>query len=254
MSPSTTSLAVPGATGASANPRVVRATSPAKSRLTIRLPDLSSSRLTVAAQAKANVAPAATGQVGPEMPPDDQHRGTATYAVSTEQAASTALAKLAVSSGGLPQKILTFVRQPKFWLACIVAVVVQVVLAFVMTPVEQDSDRDARPKHAAKPSEASPEPAAHIVVPAAPVNVADEPNQPPPTATTPMGLTLPVDTATDATSTGDEELSAERFPETRMAENRPLVEAKARFDGRSTGGPDGATLGGISPVEPAPPQ
>jgi hypothetical protein len=160
------------------------------------------------------------------------------------------------SLSGLPQKSLQVVRQPKFWLACVVAIAVQVVLALVVTPGEGDDRDDGRPLTAAKPWPKTPAaPAARIIVPAAPTNVTEESAGSLPGGTTPMGPTGPLDPAMEEASPTGEPFSAEapgdRFGATRMANNRRPSDEAARFDGRTTGESDGATLGGIAPLENA---
>ncbi|HET6882196.1 MAG TPA: hypothetical protein VFI31_18675 [Pirellulales bacterium] len=256
MSSSATSAAVDGATVASANQRVIRATSPAKSRVTIRLPDLSGSRL-ISTDQPAAPAPLERESRQQHPEPSFGRQASAYETAQPTEPAGTATPRQSASLGEWGAKIVAFVRQPKFWLACIVAAAVQVVLAFAMTPVEKDADHETRlqppPKWQSKPSE----PPAHIVVPAAPVTGAEEPQQAPLGATTPMGPSAPVEPTSENESPAGDALSAERpeerFSATRMVEKRGLVDDSRRFDGRPAA-PDGATLGGIAPVEPAPPQ
>ena len=248
---STSSATNPGSNraGPSATPHVVRATSPAKSRLIVRLPDLSGPKATVRAAAVADAG----------LSTDLSSRETPKIGPSASMLPYLANIPVTLNSiAGLPHKALELVRQPKFWLACVVAVMVQVVLALVITPSDRDLDRD-RPLTAAKPWPKTPAtPAARIVVPAAPANAVDENGGPLPGATTPMGPTVPLEPTGEAASPGGEPFSAEapgdRLAGTRTADNRNRVDEAPQFDGRAPGESDGATLGGIAPLEPTPGQ
>ena len=155
---------------------------------------------------------------------------------------------------GLSRKALEFVRQPNFWLACVVAVAVQIVLAFVMTPADAGPDGEKRPLTSAKGElkKFAEEPAARILVPAAPANLHDERSEPLPASASPMGPTSPQEPPNDASVQGNAPLSdmGDRWPSARMAENRPLGDGSAGLDGRPDNHADGATLGGIAPLEP----
>lgn len=226
-------------------------TSPAKSRLTIRLPDLNASR-----------------DLPNEGAPVDSN-GRSRLNKSVPQTAksppaaiveTTSVEPRTVASGRLPQKIIAVVRQPKFWLACVVAIAVQVLLAAVMTPAEGDSDREDSPPTAAEPpTKTVPAPAARIVVPAAPLpsEAMDPSDRSTEGATTPMGLTAPLDPSLDAAAPSGAETTeatagTSPSPTARMAENRRAVGENSQFDGRAVGEVNGATLGGIMPLEPAP--
>ena len=234
----------------SAPARQVRATSPTKSRLTIRLPDLSTPRgatndasATTDLTDKIHVA-SATG-VAAEVKPSS---------VAAIGEAASSLAQRLPDMNALPQKVIAFMRQPKFWLACITAIAVQILLAAVMTPAE-DAVESNRPRTAAKPwPKPTPAPAARIVVPAAPAptDVLDGPLH---GATTPMGLTVPLDSSSDsAAPSGDAPARADGTSESspRTADRRRWAEEGGQLDGRAVGEPDGATLGGIMPLEPNP--
>jgi len=131
---------------------------------------------------------------------------------------------------------------------------VQIVLAAVMTPAEDAVESD-RPRTAAKPwPKAAPAPAARIVVPAAPAptDILEPTDGPLRSATTPMGLTAPLDSSSDASAprgNGPTDADGAGEPLPRMANRRRPAE---EFDGRAVAEPDGATLGGIMQLEPNP--
>ncbi|MGH7139901.1 MAG: hypothetical protein ACREHD_29535, partial [Pirellulales bacterium] len=94
------------------------------------------------------------------------------------------------------------------------------------------------------------EPAARIVVPAAPANLHDERSEPLPGTASPMGPTLhesPNDVGVQGGAAPDD---GGHLPAARMAENRPFGDESAGLDGRPGNDADGATLGGIAPLEP----
>jgi hypothetical protein len=252
MPTSSATTSGPNRAGPSSSLHIVRATSPAKSRLIIRLPDLSSPKATMAVAATVV-------DSGPSTELSNREMSKVGAATSSGSDMATVPVAWRRSIAALPQKALALVRQPKFWLACVVAIVVQVVLAMVITPAEEDLDRTDRPLTALKPWPKAPEaPPARIVVPAAPANVADESSESMPGATTPMGPTAPLEPATETASPGGQPFSAEGpgdlLSPTRMADNRSRADETIHFDGRTPSESDGATLGGISPLEPAPEQ
>jgi hypothetical protein len=153
----------------------------------------------------------------------------------------------------LCQKVVPFVRQPKFWLACVTAVAVQVVLAAVMTPTEEDHPEHIRTAANPRPKPA-PLPAERIVVPPAPgPHDSSEPvDGQKHGTTTPLGVTAPsdsLDAGTMGQATAETDVD-ELPPAPRMAENRRLAPDDRKFDGVPVGEADGATLGGIEPLEP----
>jgi hypothetical protein len=247
--------------------RYVRATSPAKSRVTVRLPDLSAARTP---SPKAKIA-----EPGNALRCPDDAGAVASEGIEPRKATAsgqdTLTAGIATGSGGIParrespsltgssrfqglsRKTLEFVRQPKFWLACVVAVAVQIVLAFVMTPADAGPDGEKRmPTSAKSESKKAEEPAARIVVPAAPANLHDERSDLLPGSASPMGPTSPQEPTNDAGMQSSVPLSETggRLPAARMAENRQLGDESADLDHRSGHDADGATLGGIAPLEP----
>lgn len=242
------STALPGAGGnaETTSSKLVRATSPAKSRLTIRLPDLNNARPALAAQAgQAKSFSSASSAPTSEPAETLKHGQSGQAAVDTMQSPAW--------FRRLPKRTLDFVRQPKFWLACVVAVAVQVVLAFVMTPAEGVSDgKKPTPGPAEAWQKAAEEPAARIVVPAAPVTVPDDHADAAPVLTTPMGPALPIEATSGATGPGSELLSAEpqeQSPAERLAAEHLPAAAGARVAGRPAVQTDGATLGGIAPLD-----
>lgn len=232
-----------------AGPSLVRTTPPAKSLLTIRLPDLNNRRRGPAApHSKAPL----NSQAG-DVPSIES-------AELIEDALTAQCAKQRLSSPEwlrrLSRKTVDFVRQPKFWLACVVAAAVQVVLAFVMTPAEDVPGGHKQAATSAQPwQKDEEEPAARIVVPAAPVNVPEEHPDSAPAASSPMGPALPIDSTTDTIGHGSEppaeqprtaDRPDEPFAAARLAEKR----APAADDRRAAIEADGATLGGIAPFDP----
>lgn len=241
-----TTLHGAGRSTETASPHLVRATSPAKSRLTIRLPDLNSARSPLAASPRQ--APLANPTANlPRSELAEAVETGATGQATAEGTASTAWLRT------LPQKTLTFIRQPKFWLACVVAVAVQVVLAFAMTPAEDVPDGKKPTPGSAQPwQKAMEEPAARIVVPAAPVSVPDDHPDTSPAVTTPMGPALPFDATSDTIGQGSESETAEsedQISTARMADKHSPTTAGARVAGRPAMQTDGATLGGIAPLD-----
>lgn len=234
-----------------ASPKLVRSASPGKSRLTIRLPDLNNPRRPAAAPSTpappAHLPLAGSTSMAPEME----------HAAGNENGDSrqTATARSAPVEWlhAFSRKTIGFVRQPKFWLACVVAVAVQVVLAFAMTPAE-DAPDGQKPEQAPAPAwqKAAEEPAARIVVPAAPASVPDEHADTVPAVTTPMGPAFS-DPASDAaghggvpqTTAGPEQPAPTAF----VADNHPRATGVAGAVDQPVGG-DGATLGGIAPFDP----
>lgn len=226
-------------------------TSPAKSRLTVRLPDLTAPRET----------PTASGggfdrQSGSSVSHKVPQTPNPQSVIDAEiEAAEPSGADRSIET--LPRKVMAFVRQPKFWLACIVAIAVQVLLAVVMTPAEGDNDQADRRRTAAKHwPKATPEPAARIMVPAAPLpaEALYQTGGAMEGATTPMGLAAPLDSSSDAGPSGttDSEAGNNPSPSARMADNHRMGGESAQFDGRAVGDVDGATLRGIIPLEPTP--
>jgi hypothetical protein len=159
----------------------------------------------------------------------------------------------------LVETCAAYVRQPKFWLACIVAVAVQVLLAAVMTPADGDREqlapRQTSAKQWSKPAAA---PATRIVVPPAQTPGDAEPAEGLKNGTTtPLGVTVPMDGLSDMNgptgqASGDAEPLELLTPPTRMADIRRLADAAAQFDGRNGQSHEGATLGAIVPLEPIP--
>lgn len=258
MPPFSPALSGPSTDGAS--PAFVRATSPAKSRLTIRLPDLSAARVPLVGPPAGS--PPGLLTVGSESQQDNEAAEATSAGQVTKGSAPAWMRQL-------PQKTFDLVRQPKFWLACVVAVAVQIVLALVMTPAEGVSDRQrSDPSAAHSWSRAPEEPARRILVPAAPVNVPDDHSETAPSVTTPMGPPLPLETS-ETNGYGNAERSAEETvehaPAVRMADNpyhtnprealpQPpspgVAEPPSHVDQPPAQRVDGASLDGIAPLEP----
>jgi hypothetical protein len=239
-------------TGSVAGPPVASAaTNRSKSRLTIRLPDVSAPR--EPPRAESNSVDPVSETARPAAP-------------SPLKAAIGAALPATISQIGKPLshpivgKVVAFVRQPKFWLACITAIAVQVALAAVMTPAKDDRDQPERPRTAAKRwSKPVSTPAARIVVPPAqtPNDDIEPANNPKTGTTTPLGVPAPLETSSDTDGPNGQALSGTDAsglltPPTRMADNRRLAGDGRPLDGRSAGPIEGATLGGIVPLEPGP--
>lgn len=229
-------------------------TSRTRTRTTIRLPDLS--------------APLERGRAV-DRPINDSDEvempseATATLESSDPEAApklpATREPLRSLLAHPLAEKCIAYVQQPKFWLACIVAVAVQVVLAAVMTPADGDSQpptpRQTSAKRWSKPAAA---PATRIVVPPAPTPADVEPADGLQNGTTtPLGVTAPLDGLSDVNATGGQASSDAGplellTPPARMADSRRLTDAGPHFDGRTAQSHEGATLGAIVPLEPSP--
>ncbi|HQU45198.1 MAG: hypothetical protein B7Z73_07865 [Planctomycetia bacterium 21-64-5] len=226
----------------------------AKSPLTVRLPDLNAGRAT--ARIDAAAADGTGRLVSMAAVPETALQPTS---VGSQAASPTSGERSATKLSSFA-KVIAFVRQPKFWLACLVFAAVQVVLALVVTPGEEDYGQAERVEAAAKKWSA-PEsaPAARIVVPAAP-NPAEaiEPGGGVTDGTTtPMGLAAPIEPSVDAQGADGDALTeaasaVSASPPTRMAENRRRAADRGQFDGKPVREPDGATLGGIVPLGPNP--
>lgn len=181
-------------------------------------------------------------------------------ATETPTTAMTDVASDAVRSSlwwtdRLPEKVIAFVRQPKFWLSCIAAVAVQVVLAAVMTPAQDDQSEVKRT--AAKPwQDRASAPAARIIVPPASTSEVVEPSDGANNGTTtPLGLMTPPEPSSDFSAgtsnqgLSDPDLAASPSHPTLMAENRRLTDDGGQFNGQRSDQNDGATLGNIVPLE-----
>jgi hypothetical protein len=158
----------------------------------------------------------------------------------------------------LRQKVVPFVCQPRFWLACITAIGVQVFLAAVMTPAQDDPGDPIRT--AANPwPKAAPAPAERIVVPPpqGSHDLIDPPDGGKHGTTTPLGPTAHLDSSSDSAGASGQPLGEadgvnETSAQMRVAENRRLAGDARQFDGGLVGPADGATLEGIVPLESMP--
>lgn len=213
------------------------APSTAKTPMTVRLPDLSGARKSARPHEPAS---------GKEI------AKSSAAAIAQAVDPSGAAARPVLVKEVLFAKVVGVVRQPKFWLACVVFLAVQVILALVVPPREEEPP-PFRVEVTTKSPETDAPPAARIVVPAASTPM--EVLEPAPAAeglTTPMGAALPTEpgdakAGDPSTAMEDSGLPA---PPTRMADSRGLGEG-GQFDGRALE-PDGATLGGILPLAPNP--
>ncbi|HEX7447819.1 MAG TPA: hypothetical protein VF306_09760 [Pirellulales bacterium] len=158
---------------------------------------------------------------------------------------------------GILARIYQFIMQPKFWLACITAVVVQVVLALVFTPPPPAADPAPGRRKASVASDRAPP--SRIVVPpaesssaqgAAPAtDLLTAPQmQPAPPADAAMQIEpLP---ATPAAPLEGTEAASGHPQGARVAEQRRLAEQR-RYDGQPAAEAFGATLEGVSPIDDA---
>lgn len=253
MTSSSTTTAGPSQKAQTASASGLRATSQAKSRLIVRLPDLGSARI----PNPAPVAAPGTSLRGNESVGNSSIRTPGQTDNQESTASQAARFELTSKLQELPRKALEMVRQPKFWLACIVAVAVQIVLALIMTPADAGPEREKRAAASAKPwQKTAAEPPARIVVPAAPVNGNDERSDVMPSGASPMAPALPPETSNDGGALGSASLldiDGDRSAAVRMAENRPLADDPGSSPARPSSEADGATLGGIAPFEPAVP-
>lgn len=205
-------------------------------RTAVRLPDLSGARKSI--------------RIDNAVPREKAAIESAATLPEPRNEPSTTLAPSTFYSQKLIVKVAGIVRQPKFWLACVVFVAVQVILALVVPPNKEES----APVHVEvtdglPPAESAP--AARIVVPAAPAS--NDMIEPAATegVMTPMGAA--VGGESDARTSNDSAILDEAglaAPPTRMADQRGLGDA-GQFDGRKVE-VDGATLGGIVPLAPTP--
>jgi hypothetical protein len=257
--PQTSASSGPGRAGSTANPP--GGASREKSCLTIRLPDLS----------PPASSPSDTARNSIHARQNESRQRNAIRGTRYAKAFLPLVTSLAASVAGrlqhttdvlharvipiLRARVLPFVRQPKFWLACVTAVAVQVVLAAVIPPAEDDPPEEIRtaanhwPKRATAPSE-------RIVVPPAQgshdtIEPADSGKQ---GTTTPLGVTAPLDSSSGAAGAEQTSQPADGLDEPphalRTAENRRLTAEGRQFDRVPAGDADGATLGDIVPLEP----
>jgi hypothetical protein len=262
--PHTSAGSGPARAGSTADPP--GGTSKEESCLTIRLPDLSPIL-------NPHVSPPRESASNSSHSRQDESRqGNANRGARYAKAFLPVLTSLAASLAGprqrttdvfhakvipiLRTRVLPFFCQPKFWLACVTAVAVQVVLAAVMPPAEDDPPEEIRtaanrwPKSTTVRSE-------RIVVPPAQgshdtIDPVDSGKQ---GTTTPLGVTAPLDSSAEgANSTEQTSTAADGVDEPpqapRMAENHRLRAEGRQFDRVPAGDADGATLGGIEPLEP----
>ena len=215
----------------------------ATSRLTVRLPDMTAPPPSLAAKQREKDEPGSFA----EEPRSEQELTQHDDAERT--IAATALAR-----------IYQFVGQPKFWLACITAIGVQVVLALVFTPA---APPNAAPRVVRKASAEAPQRAgaARIVVPpaetpgasATTVPGADELAAPriqpaPPVDAETMWEPLPpasADPSDGAAATGKTDGVR---PGPRLAEQKRLA-GEQTYDGRTAQESLGATLEGVMPID-----
>lgn len=240
--------------GPIAGPHFAPATTRSRSRMTIRLPDVS-----------------IHAEIGRETDQELAHTGVAVLPAEaratldpSEHGESGTRSEAGWRSTRplehpFVQKCVAYVRQPKFWLACLAAVAVQVLLAAVMTPADDEppEPRQTSAKRWSKPAAA---PATRIVVPPAQTPADAEPAEGLKNGTTtPLGVTAPLDGLSEVNGrtgqgSGDTEPFELLTPPTRMAENRRLADAGQHFDGRNAESNQGATLGAIVPLEQSPEQ
>ncbi|HWB08415.1 MAG TPA: hypothetical protein VG826_04295 [Pirellulales bacterium] len=226
--------------------------------LTIRLPDISSPRDSAKDLSHARRdpphSPGPTAEAQAAGPSPTPLTGRAALAAEQWRRTADILLKKADI---LRTRVVPFVRQPKFWLACVTAIGVQVLLAAIMTPAEEGPSEHVRT--AANPwRKPAPVPPERIVVPPAQGShdAGDAVDSEKHGTTTPLGATAPLDApkgtgpVEPASTETDDVVGASPFP--RMAENRRLAGDGRKFDGVPSGDADGATLGGIVPLEPMP--
>lgn len=218
----------------------------ATSRLTVRLPDLTAPPPSLAARQREN------DDLGSFAEEPQSEQELREHDAAERTTAATALAR-----------VYQFVGQPKFWLACITAIGVQVVLALVFTPA---APPNAAPRVVRKASAEAPQRAgaARIVVPpaetpaaaaATTVPGADELAAPrmqpaPPVDTETRWEPLPpasADPSDGAAATGTGARGDAR-PGPRLAEQKRLA-GEQTYDGRTAQESLGATLEGVMPID-----
>lgn len=211
------------------------------SRLTVRLPDLTSPRPRPAAPSPDRIDSR-----------DDDEANQAPWQEATEYeddaAAPTFLAR-----------VYRFVGQPKFWLACLTAIAVQVILALVFTPAAKPT---AAPRTRRKAATAAPPQrtgVARIVVPpaespatasAAATSANDILAAPQMQPTPPVDAAVPWEplppTSADPSEGADASGQAPGSP--RLAEQKRLADDQ-QYDGRAAQESLGARLEGLMPID-----
>ncbi len=206
--------------------------------LTVRLPDLTS--------------PAAPrpGRSKPVTDRPELIAKTSTVLPEIEHSVTERTAPL-----GILSRIYQFVGQPKFWLAGITAIGVQVVLALVFTPAPTTSDPAPSPRSKA-PAVPERAPAARIVVPpaespsakgavpSADLLTAPQMQPAPPADASTQVEPLP---STSAAPVEDAAARSRPAPAPRVAEQRRLAEER-RYDGQAAEAA-GATLDAVVPID-----
>lgn len=211
------------------------------SRLTVRLPDLTSPRPRAAARSLVTTDHRFADEAN-QAPPHE-----ATEHVD-DAAAPTLLAR-----------VYRFVGQPKFWLACITAIAVQVVLALVFTPAAQPTAAPRTQRKAAPAVSPQRTGVARIVVPPAESPATASAGATSATdifASPQMQPTPPVDAATpweslpptsaDPSEGADTRGEAPGAP--RLAEQKRLAHDQ-QYDGRAAQESLGARLEGVMPID-----
>ena len=226
-------------TSSSRGPLMARPAEPnSQSATKVRLPDLTGERKS------RRIDSAVASETTPKA-------SAAMVVAPTDETAPAA--RLDLSKEQLIAKAMGIVRQPKFWLACVVFIGVQIVLALVVPP-NDEAEEPLAPPTVTQSSEPDSVPAARIVVPAAPTPPEVIEPAPATGVTTPMGAALQGEPA-DAKAPGDAAITMDEAdapgPVPRMADSRSLGDG-TQFDGRTTATSDGATLGGIMPLAPTP--
>ncbi|HJT33761.1 MAG TPA: hypothetical protein VJ783_17070 [Pirellulales bacterium] len=212
------------------------------SRLTVRLPDLTSPRPRPVAPSPETIDPRYVDEAN-QAPPHE-----ATEHVD-DAAAPTLLAR-----------VYRFIGQPKIWLACITAIAVQVILALVFTPPAKPT---AAPRTQRKPASAvSPQRTgvARIVVPPAetPTTASAEATSGATDllASPQMQPTPPIDAAapweplptTSADPSEGTDTRGEAPGAPRLAEQKRLADDQ-QYDGRAAQESLGARLEGVMPID-----
>lgn len=203
--------------------------------LTVRLPDLSS----------PSAAPPGTAEPGHNR---DERVGPPGLPLQDTRGAAPELLRRGVFA-----RVYQFVGQPKFWLACLTAIGVQVVLALVFSPAAPKTDSHAPRKSPVPPERAA---ATRIVVPPAesPPARAGIPSadalaapqmQPAPPADAAMLAEPPT---TSATPLEGAATSSDSIHTPRLAEQRGFARQQ-RYDGQTGSEALGATLEQVVPVD-----
>lgn len=211
------------------------------SRLTVRLPDLTSPRPRPAASSPQKIDPRFVDEANEAM-----------RQVASEHEEDAAAPTLWA-------RVYRFVGQPKFWLACVTAIAVQVVLALAFTPAAKPTAAPRPPRKTAAAAPPQSTGVARIVVPPAetPTTASAEASSATDLLASPqMQPTPPIDAAapweplppTSADPSEGTDTRGEAPGAPRLAEQKRLADNQ-QYDGRAAQESLGARLEGVMPID-----